>query len=101
MLVVQRVPAAAGDVPRELVGAGEALGAAGEGAGVGLLARVGADVASLVLEAVESLIAERALVGAREVLARLFVLLRGVLQEGSHEAHGGGGHGGGRRGRGC
>lgn len=59
-------------VAGELVGARELLGAAGELAGVGLLAGVGADVSGLVLEAVEGLVAERALVRARK-------LCRGVV----------------------
>ena len=66
-----------------------------------LLSGVGADVTSLVLETVEGLLAERALVGPGEILARLVVtLLAGVLEQRSHEAHGSGSHGGvvGRRG---
>jgi hypothetical protein len=46
---------------------------------MGLLARVGSDMASLVLQTVEGLIAERALVGPGQVLARLVRLLRGVV----------------------
>ena len=67
---------------------------------MGLLAGVGADMASLVLETMEGLVAERALVGPGEVLAGFFLsLLLGVLQQGRHEAHGGSSH---RRGwRGC
>lgn len=77
-------------VARKLVGTAEALGAAGELAGVRLLAGVRPDVARLVLEAVEGLVAERALVGARQVGA---VLVR-VLHVDSHcrHGHGGGGH---------
>jgi hypothetical protein len=61
---------------------------------VGLLARVGADVTGLVLEAVEGLVAEGALVGPREILAGLVLggLLLAVLQEGRHEADGSGRH---------
>jgi hypothetical protein len=62
---------------------------------VWLLSGVGADVTSLVLQTVEGLVAERALVGPGKVLARLVVaLLGGVLKEGSHEAHGSSSHGG-------
>jgi hypothetical protein len=83
---------------------------------MGLLARVGADVTGLVLEAVEGLVAERALVGPGEILAGLVLggLLLGSLQEGRHEADGSGRHvllgllglkglllGGVGRGRGC
>lgn len=63
---------------------------------------MGADVTSLVLETVEGLLAERALVGPGEVLSRLVVaLLAGVVEQRSHEAHGSGSHGGvgGRGGR--
>jgi len=62
---------------------------------VGLLAGVGSNVASLVLETVEGLVAERALVGTGQVLSRLFLggLLGSVLEERSHEAHGAGSHG--------
>lgn len=55
-------------VAGELVGAGELLAAAGELAGVRLLASVGADVSRLVLEAVEGLVTEGALVGARQLV---------------------------------
>lgn len=60
-------------VPGELVGAGEALRAAWELAGVRLLAGVSADVPRLVLEAVEGLLAERTLVGTGQVCSRLFL----------------------------
>jgi hypothetical protein len=47
---------------------------------MGLLSSVGADVTSLMLETVEGLVAERALVGTGQVLSRFFVaLLGGVL----------------------
>jgi hypothetical protein len=58
-------------VPGQLVGARELLAAARELAGMRLLAGVGADVSSLVLQAVEGLVAERALVGARKLVGRL------------------------------
>lgn len=63
---------------------------------MGLFARVSADVASLVLEAVEGFITKRALVGTGQILARLFLchLLLAVLEERRHEAHGCGSHGG-------
>lgn len=54
-------------VPGQLVGARKLLGAAWELAGVRLLAGVGANVSCLVLEAVEGLVAERALVRARQL----------------------------------
>lgn len=54
-------------VTGQLVGARELLGATGELAGVRLLAGVGADVSGLMLEAVEGLVAERALVRARQL----------------------------------
>jgi hypothetical protein len=61
---------------------------------VGLLSRVRADVPSLVLQAVEGLLAQRALVRPREVLSLLVLALLGILQQRRHEAHGSGGHGG-------
>ena len=54
-------------VTRQLVGSAEALGAARELAGVRLFARVRPDVAGLVLEAVEGLVAQRTLVRARQI----------------------------------
>ena len=68
----------------QLVGAGEAFAAAGELAGVGLLPRVGPDVSSLMLEAVEGLGAHGALVGSREVVWDLVGLLL-VLRPGAVE----------------
>lgn len=60
---------------------------------MGLFARVSANVTSLVLKTVEGLVAQRALVGPGQILARFVLgLLRGVLQQRSHEAHGGSGH---------
>lgn len=60
-----------------------------------LLSSVGADVASLVLETVEGLFTERALVRPGEILSRLVViLLASILEQRSHEAHGSGSHGG-------
>jgi hypothetical protein len=53
-------------VTGELVGSGELLAAARELAGVRLLAGVSADMSRLVLKTVEGLVAERALVRARE-----------------------------------
>jgi hypothetical protein len=52
----------------ELIGARELLAAAGELAGMRLLASVSADVTSLVLQAVEGLIAERTLVRSRQLV---------------------------------
>jgi hypothetical protein len=60
---------------------------------VGLLSSVSSNVASLVLQTVESLIAERALVRPGQVLSELVRLLRNVLQKRSHEAHGSSSHG--------
>lgn len=67
-------------MPGELVGAGEALLAAGEGAGVGLLAGVGADVPGLVFETVEGSVAERAFVRSAAV-----VVVRGEQSRGERE----------------
>jgi hypothetical protein len=61
---------------------------------VGLLSGVRSDVTSLVLETMEGLVAERALVRAREILSTLVAVLGGIVQERSHEAHSGSGHGG-------
>lgn len=44
------------------------------------------DVAGLMLQTVEGLLAQRALVGAGEVLAGLVLGLLGVLEERGHEA---------------
>lgn len=89
-------------IPSELIRAGEAFCASWESAGVGLFSGVSSDVASLVLKTVESLIAERALVGPGQVLSSVVLgLLRGVLQQRSHEAHGGSSHGGSSGCRGC
>lgn len=62
---------------------------------MGLFSGVSSDVASLVFKTVESLIAEGALVGTGQVLLSSIVLdlLRGVLQQRSHEAHGSSSHG--------
>jgi hypothetical protein len=59
-------------VPCQLVGAAEALRASGIGAGVWLLAGVGPDMAGLMLQSVEGLLANGALVRPGHVLARLF-----------------------------
>lgn len=60
---------------------------------MGLFSRVRSDVPSLVLQTVEGLIAQRALVRPGQVLSSLVLgLLWGVLQQRSHEAHGSGGH---------
>lgn len=61
-------------VPSQLIAAGEFLGAAGEVARVGLLAGVCANVPGLVLQAVEGLVTERALVGARQFIGALSLL---------------------------
>lgn len=58
-------------VAGELIGARKLLAAARELAGVRLLARVGADVARLVLQAVEGLVAKGALVGSRQLVRAL------------------------------
>lgn len=72
-------------VARQLVGSAETLGAARELTGVRLLARVGANVSRLMLQTVEGLVAQRALVGSRQIRAVLVLVL--------HGAHGGHGHG--------
>lgn len=78
----------------QLIGTAEALCAARELAGVRLLASVSADVTSLVLEAVEGLVTQGALVRTRQV--RAHILLRRGLSSlllsghvGSHGGHGG------------
>lgn len=58
-------------VTGEFVRARKLLAATGELAGMRLLARVSADVTSLVLKAVESLIAKRALVGSGQLVRAL------------------------------
>jgi hypothetical protein len=59
-----------------------------------LFSSMGADVTSLVLEAVESLVTKWALVRPRKILSRLIMaLLGGVLEKRRHEAHGGSSHG--------
>lgn len=63
---------------------------------------MGANVTSLVLKTVKGLVAERTLVRPGQVLTGLVVsLLRGILEQRSHEAHGSSRHGGvgGRGGR--
>lgn len=81
-------------VTGQFVRATEALRASRELAGVRLLAGVSSDVTSLVLEAVESLVAQRTLVRARQVRAH-FSLGRGLTSLivgghlGSHGGHGG------------
>jgi hypothetical protein len=52
----------------ELIRSRELLAAAGELAGVRLLSSVSADVSSLMLEAVEGLIAERALIRSGQLI---------------------------------
>lgn len=78
--------------PCELIRTGESFCATRESAGVRLFSCVGADVTGLVLQTVERLVTERTLVGTREILARLFLDLLLLLQEGSHEAHGSSSH---------
>lgn len=63
---------------------------------MGLLSGVSPDVTGLMFQTVECFVTERTLVGARQVLARLFLgllLLLLLLQEGSHEAHSSSSHG--------
>ena len=62
-------------VPGQLIGSRELLAAARELAGMGLLSGVGANVPSLMLQAVEGLVAERALVGPRELVGGICGLL--------------------------
>lgn len=78
-------------VAGQLVGAAEAFGASRELTAMWLLARVGADVARLVLETVKGLVAERALVGTGEVGAVGVILMLHHVD----------GHGRGGGGRGC
>lgn len=84
-----------GDIPSQFVRARKSLCASRESAGVWLLSSVGSDMASLVLQTVEGLVAERALVRPGKILSGLLCLLRGVLEKRRHEADGGSGHGGG------
>lgn len=72
-------------VTGQLVAAGEALCAGGKLAGVGLLARVRANVSGLMLESVKGLFAERALVGTGEILTLFLV---GASDHGGHHADG-------------
>lgn len=72
-------------VSGKLVRAGEALGAAMKLAGVRLLAGMRADVPGLVLEAVEGLVAQRALVGPGQIRALVGVR---AGHHGRHHAHG-------------
>lgn len=72
----------------QLVGPAESFRATGELASMRLLSSVGTNVASLVLETMEGLIAERTFVRTRQIRT-MFVL---VL----HCAHGRHGHGGAR-----
>ena len=58
-------------VPSQLIRTGKLLAASWELAGMRLLSCVSANVPGLVLEAVECLVAERALVGAREFIGCL------------------------------
>lgn len=75
-------------VSSQLVGARETLRAAWELAGMWFLTRVSADVASLMLETVEGLVTQRALVGSGQVLAVLARVLT-VHHRGWHHADGG------------
>jgi hypothetical protein len=87
-------------VPGELIGAAEAFRASSKGTGMRLLASVRPDMAGLMLETVKGLLAQRALVGTWQVLASVVLGGLSILQERSHEAHGGSGHGLVGRGRG-
>jgi hypothetical protein len=59
-----------------------------------LFSSMGANVTSLVLEAVEGLVTKWALVRPGEILTGFVVaLLGGVLEKRRHEAHGGSSHG--------
>jgi hypothetical protein len=81
-------------LPSEFVGTREPFCATRESTSMGLLSSVSTDVTSLVLKTVEGLVTERALVRPGQVLSRLVVsLLRGILQQRSHEAHGSSSHG--------
>lgn len=59
-------------VARQLIRATETLGAARELARMGLFAGMGPNVAGLMLEAVKGPVAQRALVGSREIWSNLF-----------------------------
>jgi len=64
-------------VSSQLIAAGELLGATGKVASMGLLAGVSANVPGLVFQAVEGLVTERALVGARQFVGALCLLSAG------------------------
>lgn len=61
-------------VASKLVRSGELLAAARKLAGMGLFSGVGSDVSSLVFEAVEGLVTQRALIRARELVRVAFGL---------------------------
>lgn len=72
-------------VAGQLIGATEAFGAAGELAGMRLLAGMGTDMASLVFQTMEGPITQRALVGTRQILAD-FLGGRTTLHQGRKQA---------------
>jgi hypothetical protein len=80
-------------MPSEFVGSAEALRASREGTSMRLLASVGADMASLVFQAMEGLLTERTFVRAREISRGPLVVLLGVLKKRRHQAHGSRRHG--------
>lgn len=77
-------------VTSEFIGSAEALCASGKLACVGLLARVSANMPGLVLEAVECLVAERTLVGARKVGTVVLVLGLHCMRHGGYGCSSGG-----------
>lgn len=68
-------------VARKLIRTTEALGAAGELAGVWLFTRMRANMSCLVLQTVERAIAEGALVRAGKILTHFFGRRPGTLHE--------------------
>lgn len=75
-------------VPSEFIGTAESLGAAGELAGVRLLAGVSSNVPRLVLQTVECTVAERTLVGPGQILAHLLGRRTSTLHERRQQADG-------------
>lgn len=74
-------------VASQFIGTTEAFGAAWELAGMRFLARVRANVTSLMLETMKSPVAKRTLVRTREVLSRLFGGGAGSLHERWQQAY--------------
>lgn len=72
----------------QLIGTAKALGTAGKLARVRFLSGMGTNMAGLMLQTVESTVTERALVGARQILAHLIGGRTGTLHQGREKADG-------------